>query len=73
MEQVLLEAVSRHEGQEESQEKPIPTSANSALFHCQEFTICFITASIETWEADLTHEDQGKEGMKENRQVFLYL
>lgn len=37
----------------------------------QQFIVCFVIASIETWEADLTHEDQGKKGMKENLQVSL--
>lgn len=37
MEQVLLEAVSRHEEQEESQEKPTPSSTNSSIVRSSPF------------------------------------
>lgn len=70
MEWVLMEAISRHEG-EGNWEKPTPTSVRSTLSHCHQFTVYFVIASIKTREADLTHEDQGKEGMKENLQVSL--
>lgn len=70
MEWVLMEAISRHEG-EDNWEKSTPTSANSTLSQCQQFVVCFIIVSIEVWEADLTCEDQGKEGMKENLHISL--
>ena len=66
-----MEAISRHEGEDDNWEKPTHTSANSTLSHCQQFIACFVIASVETWEADLTREDQGKEGMKEILQVSL--
>lgn len=68
-----MEAISRHEQEGGKWEKPTHTSANSTLSHCQRFIVCFVIASIETWEADLTREDQGKEHMKENLQVSLCL
>lgn len=70
MEWVLMEAISRHEG-EDNWEKSTPTSANSTLSQCQQFVVCFIIVSIEVWEADRTCEDQGKEGMKENLHISL--
>lgn len=71
LEWALLEAISRHEEEEGNWEKPTHTSANSALSHCQQFVICFIINSIETWKHDLPHEDLGKEGIKEALQVSL--
>lgn len=62
----LLGAVSGHEEEEGNWEKPTHTSAN-----CQQFIICFIIDSIETWKHDLPHEDLGKEGMMENLHVSL--
>lgn len=64
-------AISGHEEEEGNWEKPTHTSANSALSHCQQFVICFITDSIETWKHDLPHEYLGKEGIKENLKVSL--
>lgn len=72
MELTLLEAISGHEEEEGNWKKPTHTSTNSALSHCQQFVICFIIDSTETWKHYLHHEDLGKEGIKENLQVSLW-
>lgn len=42
MEWVLMEAISRHEGEGSNWEKPTHTSANLTVSHCQQFIVCFI-------------------------------